>query len=277
LKLATLTLPEDFLTFGTTNAKLAGQGIATFSLPAGYTCPGAKDCLSKFDRKTRKIRDGRDTEYRCYAASLEASFRSVSDSVDRNLALLKKAKALPTMVDLIENSLPQRGFSTIRVHAHGDFYSADYFIAWMELARRNPKRLFYAYTKSLQLWIRFQPLVPQNFVLTASYGGKWDALIEKHDLRNAVVVYHPDEATALGLEIDHDDSLARDPKVKRFALLLHGTQAAGSDASAAIKRLKQEGVAFSYGRKGTPAQSSKLSVPHLAVSEQVWEMTHPKA
>lgn len=92
--------------------------------------------------------------------------------------------------------------------------------------------------------------MPDNFVLTASYGGKWDNLIEPNKLRSAVVVFHPDEAERLGLEIDHDDSHARNPHGGDFALLLHNpSQKSGSEASAAIKRMKAENVQFSYSRK----------------------------
>jgi hypothetical protein len=153
------------------------------------------------------------------------------------------------MAELIDFSLPARRFERIRVHVAGDFFSAAYFMAWMEVARRNPERLFYAYTKSLHVWVKCQGLIPDNFVLTASLGGKFDHLVDKHDLRSAVVVMHPEEAEAMGLEIDHDDSHARDPEVRKFALLIHGAQPAKSKASRAIKRLKDEGVAFSYSRK----------------------------
>lgn len=238
----------NILYFGTENAKLHKLHTATFSIPAGHTCPGAKDCLAYFDRNQRKIVDGKHQQYRCFAASLEATYPSVRDSVDRNHKLLLAAKTTEKMADIIDMSLPAKRYHRIRVHVDGDFFSAAYFMAWMETARRNPDRLFYAYTKSIHLWVKYASLVPENFVLTASRGSKFDHLIDKHNLRHAVVVMHPDEAEALGLEIDHDDSHARDPGVHSFALLIHGTQPAGSAASAAIKRLKQEGVAFSYSR-----------------------------
>lgn len=242
---------EDVLFFGTSNAKLAKHGIATFSIPAGYTCPGAKDCHAWFDRKEAKLFDGKHMEFRCYAASAEAAFSSVRASVDANLEKLKRARTVERMANLIELSLPAGIFQKIRVHAHGDFYSGDYFMAWMEVARRNPKRLFYSYTKSLPTWVRHRSLVPENFVLTASEGGKFDKMIAQHNLRTSKVVFHPDEAEALGLQIDRDDSLAMDPSVGSFALLIHGMGKAGSKQNEAIKRLKVEGVKFSYSRRKT--------------------------
>ena len=53
--------------------------------------------------------------------------------------------------------------------------------------------------------------IPNNLVLTASRGGSQDELIEKHNLREAVVVYSEEAAAEKGLEIDSDDSHAADP------------------------------------------------------------------
>ena len=155
-------------------------------------------------------------------------------------------------------SLPGNFFKNIRVHADGDFFSGDYFLAWMEVARRSPERLFYAYTKNLPVWVRYMKLVPSNFVLTASRGGKWDNLIDEHNLRNVTVIYHPTAAKEMGLLIDHDDSLARADDGKSFALLIHGAGAAGSEHNKATSRLRKEGVQFSY--PGVKSQNKK----HLA-------------
>jgi hypothetical protein len=41
------------LSFGTNNAKFANSvKRATFSIPAGWTCPGARDCLARVDRES---------------------------------------------------------------------------------------------------------------------------------------------------------------------------------------------------------------------------------
>lgn len=239
------------LKFGVTNAKLREFNTATFALPAGYTCPGACECLSWFDRDINKLQDGDDAKFRCYAASQEAAFPSVRKSVDHNLALLKEAKTVEAMAELIDQSMPSKYYHRIRIHSDGDFYDQNYFLAWAEVARRNPTRTFYAYTKSLPIWIKFRSLVPENMILTASRGGKWDHLIKPNKLRESVVVFHPEEAAELGLEIDHDDSHARNPEGGDFALLLHGGQQPDSEGSAAIKRMKKEGVKFSYSKNKT--------------------------
>jgi hypothetical protein len=65
--------------------------------------------------------------------------------------------------------------------------------------------------------------VLRNFVLTASFGGRYDNLIEQHKLKYAKVVYSVEQAKELNLAIDHDDTHAYLTN-ESFALLLHGTQ-----------------------------------------------------
>jgi len=240
---------KPLLKFSPGNAKLQNRGIAVFSLPAGYTCPGADACLARFDRMLGKVIDGPNQKFRCYAASMEGQYPSLRRATDHNWDLLKKAKTREGMAELIATSLPGFYFDKIRIHQDGDFWSADYMGAWIDVAVRMPERLFYAYTKSIPIWLRLEDQMPANFVLNASLDGKHDRLVMEKGLRYSKVVFHPEEAQKLGLPVDHDDSLAMNPMVGEFALLLHGVQPADSVASAAIRRMKLEGITFSYPRK----------------------------
>lgn len=232
------------LRFAHGNAKL--KDVHTLSLPSGYACPGADLCLSRANRKTGKIRDGKRTHFRCFSASQEALYPNARDSRWRNYELLRKCRTVEEMVHLIMDSIP-RGASKVRPHVAGDFFSQRYFDAWMEVARQMPDVLFYAYTKSIDFWVARYGTIPRNFVLTASYGGKHDSLIYEHELRHAVVVFSKEEAEELGLEIDHDDSLAQG-RGPNFALLLHGPQPKGSEAARAHQKLKKRGE-FGYGKR----------------------------
>ena len=89
--------------------------------------------------------------------------------------------------------------------------------------------------------------IPSNFVFNASLGGKWDSRVYQAGLKYARVVYSVEEAKAANLELDHDDSLAR-VRGPSFALLLHGTQPAGSVASAALQLLKTKHKWNGYGK-----------------------------
>ena len=233
---------ENLLRFGEPNAKLKALAklknftLKTFSLPSGWTCPGAKDCLSRADRVTGKIKDGPDTEFRCFAASGEAVYPSLREMVWFNLGLIKDAlvDGVDACADLICESLPKK-FDIMRVHVGGDYFNEKYLQAWIEVAKRNPERIFYSYSKSLHLFKRFA--LPENLVLTASRGGKFDELIDLHGWKEALVVYSEQEAIDKGLEIDHDDTHAAFGK-KNFALLLHGVQPKGSIASKALQKIK---------------------------------------
>ena len=218
-------------------AKAKGVIIKTFTLPAGYTCPGAKDCLAFADRQTGKITDGEDTEFRCFMASLEATFPSLREMVWDNLTLIRKAlkNGVDACADLICESLPKK-FDVMRVHVGGDYFSREYFMAWCEVAKRNPNRVFYSYSKSLAIIAGIPK--PDNLVLTASRGGKYDDLIDRLGWKEAVVVFSEQEAKDKGLEIDHDDTHAAFGK-ENFALLLHGTQPKESAASEALKQIKK--------------------------------------
>lgn len=231
------------LKFQKGNSKLT-KNIYTFSLPAGWSCPSAQDCLSKSDPTTGKIQDGKHTQFRCFAASSESLFKNVRESRWHNFNLLTASKDL---VQLISTSLPKKA-QMIRVHVSGDFFNEKYFKAWMQVASLHPDKTFYAYTKSLGYWVNNLDLIPSNFKLTASEGGKQNNLIALHNLKYAKVVYSPEEAIQEGLEIDHDDSHAYNSD-QSFALLLHGIQPAGSKASQALKDMKRRNISFSYTKK----------------------------
>ena len=234
---------NNLLKFGEPNAKLKklikklGLTLKTFTLPAGHTCPGAKDCLSRADRETGKIKDGPDTEFRCFAASAEAVYPSLRKMVWHNFELIRAAldKGWEDCARLIQDSLPKK-FDVLRVHVGGDYFSEEYLMAWIHVAKQNPDKVFYSYSKSLHFIKKYA--LPSNLVVTASRGGKYDDMIDLHGWKEALVVYSEAEAAVLDLEIDHDDTHAAFGK-ENFALLIHGTQPKGSGASQALSAIKK--------------------------------------
>ena len=233
------------LTFGKANTKLEKLEIAlqakviTFSLPSGFTCPGALDCLSRANRETGKITDGEQNLFRCFQASAEAIYPSLRKMVWNNFEAIRQHGSDYTKIaEEICKNLPDY-FNVCRVHIGGDFFSQSYFDAWLEVAKKNPSKIFYAYTKGLNFWLSRKNEIPENFVLTASRGGKFDALIDLHGLKCSEVVFSEQEAIEKGLEIDHDDSHAAVGK-KSFALLLHGVQPKGTKAAEALKQIKKQ-------------------------------------
>jgi hypothetical protein len=220
------------------NGKLSNDTLI-FNLPAGKTCPGAMFCKSFAvvdDNGKRKIVDGKHTEFRCFAASSEVQYDAVFNNRAENLQMIVDAISNGSAADLIHNSIQfkrTKKTKLVRIHESGDFFSGSYWDAWIEVAHRNPDLQFYCYSKSLQLFLNFK--LPANFYFTASYGGKWDHLIDEGFFtRYAKVFMTEDDANAAGLEVDHDDSHCFGDKP--FALLVHGTQPKGSIWGAAIRQ-----------------------------------------
>jgi hypothetical protein len=236
--------------------------IYSLDLLSGWTCPFAKECLSKVTivqidgLPRKKIKDGPDTLFRCFSASQEVVFPAVYNSRKHNTDTLQEHKSVDDIAEEIQASLPQNA-GIVRIHVGGDFYNLMYFLAWLKVARDNPSVLFYAYTKSLRWWVANLGGIPENMVLTASRGGREDHLIGEYNLREAIVIADPNDCQQIydeglthwkGLPIDHDDSHAAIPQTRgeSFYLLVHGPQMAGSDSGKAVRNLKGKG---SYGRK----------------------------
>ena len=240
------------LKFTFENAKL--KGIWHYSLPSGHTCPGAKSCLTFAHRETGKVTDKQTAvdgqTFRCYAAMDEARRPNVRKTRWDNFDLLKAAKTTKAMAALIIRSIQASGLrrgGTLRVHIGGDYFSQVYFNAWMMAARFFPQITFYSYTKSVKFLVDAD--LPKNFVFTCSRGGKYDNLIPKSKVKSAKVFFSTDEAKALGLDIDHTDDLAISGS-DDFALVIHGSQPAGSDASKAFASKRKKGFK-GYNNSGT--------------------------
>ena len=224
--------------------KVIGGQVWTFSVRSGYTCPYAKDCFGK--AVNGKVVDGQHTKFRCFSASQEALYPNTYKARLHNEKLIKLAeKDVDKAAQAIIDNLPKKA-AAIRIHVGGDFKNQPYFDAWLTAAERTPDIIFYTYTKSLPFWLKRRKRVKaaENFILTASEGGWKDKLIKAHRLRFARVVFSTKEAKRMKLEIDKDDSHAT-KKGRSFALLLHGTQPKGSDASKAWQEIKQNEGGYS--------------------------------
>jgi hypothetical protein len=197
------------------NRYLFSKRILTWNLPSGHTCPGAKACLAYTNRDTGSLTLGPHSEFKCYSAVTER-FPAVRDKAWANRDLVFRLDA-DAVTDAILALLPDNA-QEVRVHAAGDFFSQRYFDGWLGVARAKPNVWFWAFTKSLPFWINRLGQIPDNLMLTASYGGKHDALIEQHGLKYSVVVYSESEARDRGLEIDTNDWLAAYSR-QPFALL----------------------------------------------------------
>ena len=203
--------------------------------------------MAKADYHTGKITDGKDQKYRCYAAMQEARHTHIRKQRWNNFSTLRRlgrkkiftllrASLTPLYDKYVKN---HQQTPIMRAHVGGDFFKDDYFLAWQDLAKSYKDALFYAYTKRIDLWVLYMDELANNFELNASRGGRFDELIDLHNLKAAEVVFSHEEAESKNLELDHDDSHAYEPGPS-FAQLIHGTQKAGSDASKAQSKLRKK-------------------------------------
>lgn len=228
------------LKFSKGNAKLPKTTLI-FSLPAGHTCPGAKDCKSfvtiNEDGK-RRLEDGPDNQFRCYAATSEAVYPAVFEARKHNHDLLLPiSRNVDAMVKFILESMHAKGMDKItkvRVHESGDYFTLSYFKAWMKVAAVFPNIKFYSYTKSLPFIVKGKKegIIPSNFYFTASKGGQFDYLIAESGFKSVTVTTTETETLAaetLGGKFDHDDELALGSE--DFFLQVHGQQPAGTESA----------------------------------------------
>lgn len=153
------------------NAKLAKTSgetynILGFGIPADYdviiggqhinTCPGAQACRGV-----------------CYAKQGRYVMPNVYNAKLNNL----RASILPSFVDdTVAEIKRRRTYNTIRIHDAGDFYNQDYYNRWCDIARALPDRIFYAYTKALNLDLYTNK--PDNLRIIQSLGGRYDSLVD---------------------------------------------------------------------------------------------------
>ena len=228
---------------GRDNTKLAklekriGKKIYSLDLQSGVSCPNALDCKSRViivDGK-RKIKDGPHCKFRCFAASQEVLFTNLYNKRRHNFLEIKQAKTVKRISALILESLPSN-CEVVRLHVGGDFFSLNYFNAVRDVARKTPHIIWYGYTKSVKWLTMYEPIPIHNLRLTASYGGRYDSMIDDFNLHSSRVVYSNYQARKLKLRVDKDDYLAYKGNGS-FALVVHGTQPMGSEAGKAWQRI----------------------------------------
>ena len=179
--------------------------VYEWNLPTGSSCPFALECKVTVDRLTGKF-DVEKGQYRCYASSAER-FPAVREHRWQNFDLVKNG-GVPII---------PKNCKSIRIHSAGDFFNQKYFDMWVQLAIDNPKIEMWAYTKSIQYWVNRINDIPSNLILTASYGGRQDNLIQEYNLKNCIV-YPSQNLVPSDRPIDNNDDYARKSKVN-FALL----------------------------------------------------------
>jgi hypothetical protein len=171
------------------NSELRPDGIFNWSLPAFAiklndgtnfnVCPSAGACASF-----------------CYARNGTYLFSNVRGRHIQNLeyTLYHLEEWQQQMLSEVQHK--KMVGKHVRIHDAGDFYSDEYLLAWLEIARQTPEVTFYCYTKEVSRFKRLvEPNCPTNFRYLYSMGGKEDHLVNKEIDRHADVF--PDDVAIL--------------------------------------------------------------------------------
>jgi hypothetical protein len=165
------------------NSKMKKASLRTydFAIPAIDTCIGADKCKAY-----------------CYATRGAFNYPNVVNKFKENY----NASTKNSFVNEMNNEIAKLNPEAIRMHSSGDFYSREYLHKWISIAQSNKDVVFYCYTKSIPLFIN--QILPDNFKVVYSLGGKYDYLIKEYNLRSCDVVnYYSDSADSS----DDDDSM----------------------------------------------------------------------
>ena len=190
--------------------------VVSFNLPAGgyevdnksyITCPGADACLAL-----------------CYARQGTFLFKgSKRVRIDNHQLLLTThvTHGLQGVIDILDEAVKSvsRTVAVIRLHDSGDFFKKWYVQAWVEVIKRHPNILFYAYTKSFPMFKGID--LPSNFRVTYSFGGKWD---KKIDGPNSRIFPTLDDRIKAGYVDGNDSDMPAILGEHNIGLVYHGVK-----------------------------------------------------
>lgn len=186
----------------TQNSKLKKTSIVNnakvynFGIPAKETCFAALACKAY-----------------CYADKGMYLFAKKAQ-----YSRLEKTKTDDFTLDMLTEII-ELGLSHVRIHDSGDFYSREYLHKWFKIIEALPHVQFYAYTKSIPLFIGER--IPTNLTLIYSYGGKYDHMIDPTIHRHARIFKTEKELLQAGyVNASADDLKAIGTNIK-IGLLAH--------------------------------------------------------
>lgn len=207
MKLNLLAQNSKIKNSGSDSVLVFNFGIPAFQSKTGLkTCPNAGICASG-----------------CYARSGAYLFSNVAKKFEERLAATLKIDFVNKMQDdiniVIKKAKGRKIY--IRIHDSGDFYSEEYFNKWNIIIFNNPEITFYAYTKQIEMFKRLESSLLPNFILTFSFGGKQDALIDVKNDRHSMVF----ESTSILKKQGYIDASSHDllsiGKNKKVGLVFH--------------------------------------------------------
>jgi hypothetical protein len=187
------------------NTKLIKNKLrtASFGLQAVKTCPGAGDCKSD-----------------CFALAGNYVFKNVKAKQQERFL----ASKLSNFVDVITTEIRSLNVGAVRIHDSGDYYSRKYLAKWIDIANKNPDVILYSYTKSINFfksdYNTWAIDIPKNMIVTFSYGGRYDKLINPKTDKHALVFQSLEQLLEYNYKNNSvTDDLAYDKETIRVGLI----------------------------------------------------------
>ena len=181
-----------------------GDIIAAYGHTAGLTCPMRGACAKP-----------------CYADEKgRFAWSNVKDKRYWNFLQSKKN----TFIGDIVQEIQSKDVDVIRIHDGGDFYNEKYVEKWISIAKICKNVRFYAYTKSVSYFLNRK--LPKNLIITYSFGGKEDHLIDTKKHRHCHIFKDADSLKRSGyLDVSKDDSLTcYKTRHKKIGIVYHGAK-----------------------------------------------------
>jgi len=178
--------------------------IAAYGHTAGLTCPMKGDCAKP-----------------CYADEKgRFAFPNVKDKRYWNFLQSKQDDFTTRII----SEIVAKDVDVIRIHDGGDFYSPKYIEKWISIAANLPNVRFYAYTKTVSYFLGKK--LPKNLIITYSFGGKEDHLIDTRKHRHCHVFKDAASLKRSGyLDVSKDDSLTcYKTRNKKIGIVYHGAR-----------------------------------------------------
>jgi hypothetical protein len=202
------------------NSKLAKANIWQFTLPAAVativqddklvefkTCPSAGSCLNWCFAQVGSY---------AFSASMVAHTRNLQFVLDDPFSFAEQ---------FIKEIKGKRKIHAIRLHDSGDVFGRGYFMVMKSIMEACPEVNFYAYSKSIPLFKKLEAegMLPSNFTVIYSEGGKFDHLIDKDKDRHSHVFSTEEDCLKAGYVLnEEDDKPATDKNILKIGLVVHG-------------------------------------------------------
>lgn len=164
---------------------LAKTQVVAINVLSGITCPFASICKAWVvvdDDGKRTVAKGKDCEFTCYMAKLEAVYTNVYEAAKWNTDYIKEISVRRDVIGLAalllasiwyrSPSIMRKG-GVVRWHAGGDFFTKTYVEAAALIAKVAPEIEFFGYSKSP--WVVKALTNGKNSAFVHSHGSKYDA------------------------------------------------------------------------------------------------------